>query len=250
MEDFSRIERSAHDHDDGIGASRTTTYRLLFGREGLTFERLEFTDPVPVGSQILASAGIRRAAEWALLALLPDGDMEELRPNESLDLRTRGIEKVVAFRCDRLFRATLLDGQLLWGRRTITGEELYTLAVLPAHEALYLDVPGGTDRLIERAGELDLGAAGVERIVAGPKPIPGFEVTLIYNGLVQTLHVRAEETAAAVVAAARPLFGNPGGDLVLINEAGQQLAPDRPVGEQGVRPHSRLQLRPPVVQGG
>lgn len=251
MEDHASIAHPVRDdRDEGTGERRATTYRLAFGREGLNFESLDFADPAPTNVQILFAAGIRATIEWAVIALLPGGGMEEINPERPFDLRGRGVERVVAFRTDRIYRARLLDRPLVWGRASITGTELLALAGTGEDEALFLDVPGGTDRHIGPSDVLDLGGAGVERILAGPKPEPGFEVAVLYNGLVQTVRVRPTDTAAALITAARPLFGHPGGDLILVDEAGRELAPGGTLGEQGVRAHSRLQLRPRVVQGG
>ena len=239
------------DREGGTEERRTLDYALQFGREGLSFERLAFSDPVPTGRQVADAAHLRGVADWALIVLLPGGGMTELQADQQLDLRNPGVERVVGFRTDRLYRAVLLDREFLWGRALVTGDELYALATLGEGEALYVDMPGGTDRHIARGDTLDLSAAGVERIVAGAAPVPaGFEVTVLYNGIAQNVRVTPSQTAAALIAASRPLFGNPGGDLVLVDPAGRQLAPERGLGEQGVVAHSRLQLRPPVVQGG
>lgn len=239
------------DRDDGVATLRTGTYRIQYGSGGLRFQHLELDDPCPLGRQILAEAGVRDPHQHALLALLPNGDIEDVRLDEPFDLRSRGVERFIGFETDRLYRATLLDRALLWGKATISGEELQTLAGVGEDQALYVDVPGGTDRLIERGGSLDLGALGAERIVAGPRHAPGtFEISVVYNGLVRKVRVHSSDTAAATVVALRPLLGSPAGDLVLVNEGGVQLAPGATLGQQGVGPQSRLQLRPPVVQGG
>ena len=54
-------------------------------------------------------------------------------------------------------------------------------------------MPGGQDQLIPDDGVLDLTAPGVERVVLGPKPVPGFEVAVIYNGQVKPQRVTENE---------------------------------------------------------
>jgi len=238
--------------DDGIETSRSEAYRLLFGENGLDFRALVLPDPVPVGRQILETAGIRAVENWALIALLPSGAMEDVRLGEAYDLRGHGAERVIAFMTDTLFRGFLQGQDMLWGRKDIRGEELYALARLDPGEMLYIDVPGGTDIPVAREDVIDLSTPGVERFIAGSVPVPqGFEVLINYNGVVRSLRVRPQETIAAVIEAARPLFGNPGGDLVLVDPgSGRILEPGHTVAQEGVQPGAHLQLRPRAVQGG
>ena len=146
-------------------------YRVQYAAGGLDFNPLLIHDPVPLGRQLLEAAGVRALASWSLLAILPSGDFEDVRLDEPFDLRGRGVERFVGFETDRLFRATLADRQLLWGRPSIAGAELYALAEPGKGEGVFVDVPGGTDRLIRRDETVDLTAPGVERFVIGPLPV-------------------------------------------------------------------------------
>ena len=226
-------------------------YRVLYGANGLDFQPLLLADPVPLGRQVLEAAGVRRLDNWALIAILAAGDMEDVRLHEPFDLRGRGVERFVGFETDRLLRARLGDNQLLWGRPMITARELRELAGLSDGEAVYLDVPGGTDRLIAPGDSVDLSQPGVERFVIGRAPVDDrIEIAVVYNGLQQAIRVHPADTAAAAVAAVSPLFGSPGGDLVLVNEHGQELADHASLRDQGVQAHARLLLRPRTVRGG
>lgn len=62
-------------------------YRIRFGLEGLTFRHIDVPDPVPTGRQILESAGLDRRNDYLLFALLPSGDFEDIRLDETVDLR-------------------------------------------------------------------------------------------------------------------------------------------------------------------
>lgn len=238
--------------DDGIEVNRTADFLLLYGADGLDFRSLTLPDPVPIGRQILERAGVRDVEQHALIALLPGGGMEDIRLDEPYDLRGRGAERVVSFRTDTLYRAFLLGRDLLWGRKDIRGEELYALADLVEGEALYIDVPGGTDIAVARDGSTDLSQPGVERFIPGPVHAPtGFDIAVSYNGLVRTTHVQPTEQISTVIEAVRPLFGSPGGDLVLVDTStGRVLEPTHTVAQEGVQPGAHLQLRPRTVQGG
>lgn len=83
-----------------------------------------------------------------------------------------------------------------------------------------------------------------------PAPDPGFKIEITYNGVSKSLRVLPKDLVSAVIEEARPLFGSPGGELVLVNQAGQELAPDRSLHDVGVKPHDKLLLRPRTVRGG
>lgn len=235
-------------HDPGARVQQRLGYRLAVG--DLSFQTFETDDPVPVGLQFLASAALRPPEAFSLVAILPSGDFEDVRLNEPYDLRGKGVEKLIAFQTDRLFRLGVVGAQVLWGAPTISEAILRELAGAKPDEGVFLDVPGGADQLIPDGGALDLNQPGVERVILAPKPRPGFEVIVIYNGQPKPLQVTSQELIQVVLDAARAAFGHPPGDLALFNEAGAQLDPGQTVEASGIRPHNRLLLRPRVVQGG
>jgi hypothetical protein len=223
-------------------------YALAVG--DLNFQRFETEDPLPVGLQILAAAGLAPAHAYSLVAILPSGDFENLPLDAPYDLRAKGVERFIAFKTDRLFRLRLVEAELLWGAAQVPAGVLRQLVAAPADQALFLDVPGGQDQLIPDDGVLDLTGEGVEQVVLAPRPQPGFEVVIIYNGQPKPVRALPQERVQALFVAARAAFGDPPGDLGLFNEAGAQLDPNQTVEQAGVRPHARLLLRPRVVQGG
>src|SRR5579863_1047576 len=96
-------------------------YRIRFAQDDLSFRNLDVTDPVPLGRQILTTAGRDPQDGYSLFAILPSGDFEDVRLDEPFDLRERGAERFVAFQTDRDFKLTLNDHQLAWGKPTIGG---------------------------------------------------------------------------------------------------------------------------------
>jgi hypothetical protein len=153
-------------------------YRFLFALNGVNFQPLAVTDPVPLGRQILSAAGLDTRKGHSLFAILENGDFEDVRLDEPFDLRQRGAERFICFDTDRVFKLTLQDHQIAWGSPTLRGAALYTLANLGPDEALYVDVRGGTDRLVEPEELIDLNAPGMERFVSGPKPVLEFEIVV------------------------------------------------------------------------
>ncbi|MCP3162544.1 multiubiquitin domain-containing protein [Myxococcus sp. QH3KD-4-1] len=137
---------------------------------------MDVADPVPLGRQILASAGLDPRGGFSLFAILASGDFEDLRLDEPFDLRTRAAERFVAFQTDRDFKLTLDDDQLAWGKPAISGAALYTLAKVGNGQAVFLEVRGGEDRLISPQDLIDLTAPGIERFITGPMPARTFEI--------------------------------------------------------------------------
>lgn len=176
-------------------------YRVLFALEDLNFTALDLTDPIPLGRQILSEAGHDVAGGFSLFAILPSGEFEDVRLDEAFDLRGRGAERFVAFQTDRGFKLTLKGKELQWGKPIISGSILYKLANASDGEAVFLEVPGGTDKLIKPEDLIDLSVRGIERFIVAPKPVPVYEITV--NARAKTVN-HEKVTFEEVVAFAFP----------------------------------------------
>jgi hypothetical protein len=140
-------------------------YRFLLAQGDLNFQSRVVSDPVPLGRQLLEAAALDPRDGYSLVAILPSGDFEEVRLDEPFDLRERGAERFIAFLTDRDFKLTLNDRELLWGKAVISGTILYGLAKPADGEGVFLEVPGGEDRLIEHGELIDLTQPGIERFI-------------------------------------------------------------------------------------
>ena len=139
-------------------------YRVKIGDAELNFRDLVIADPVPTGHQVLDAAALRPTFEYSLYLILDSGLLEELRPDETTDLRSSGVERFLAFRNDRSFRFELDARAFDWGGTVISGHTLKKLAGVNAQtHDVWLEVRGGEDRLIEDAELFDLSAPGVEK---------------------------------------------------------------------------------------
>ncbi|OXE30810.1 hypothetical protein CA163_21395, partial [Vibrio parahaemolyticus] len=127
-----------------------------FALDSLQFRSLSVQDPVPTGRQLIEIAGLDSFDDYSLFAILPSGDFEDIRLNETVDLRARGVERFIAFKTDRDFKFSLKGRQIVWGKSEIDGSDLYFLADVADEQAIFLDVRGGTDRLIEPDDTVDL----------------------------------------------------------------------------------------------
>lgn len=163
-------------------------YRFLLAQGDLNFQSRQVTDPVPLGRQLLEAAALDPRAGYSLLAILPSGDFEDVRLDEPFDLRQRGAERFIAFLTDREFKLTLNDHELRWGKPVISGAVLYGFATPGEGEGVFLEVPGGEDRLIERGELIDLAEPGIERFITArlsfeiivnsrPRTVPARRVT-------------------------------------------------------------------------
>jgi hypothetical protein len=140
-------------------------YRFLLAQGDLNFQSRQVSDPVPLGRQLLEAGALAPQDGYSLFAILPSGDFEDVRLNEPFDLRERGAERFVAFLTDRDFKLTLNDNELRWGKPVISGTVLYGLAKPGKGEGVFLEVPGGEDRLIEPGELIDLTQPGIERFI-------------------------------------------------------------------------------------
>lgn len=160
-------------------------YRIKFANGGVDFNPIDIADPVPLGRQILQAAGLKPKAGYSLFAILESGDFEDVRLDEPYDLRQRGAERFVAFLTDRDFKLTVNDAQVVWGKPVISGSILYKLANTDSDHAVFLEVPGGEDRLIEPEDLMNLDDPGIERFITAPKPER--EIQIIVNARPRTV---------------------------------------------------------------
>ncbi|RNJ41817.1 hypothetical protein B5V01_21765 [Mesorhizobium erdmanii] len=148
-------------------------YRFLLAQGDLNFLSRQVSDPVPLGRQLLEAAALDPQDGYSLFAVLPSGDFEDVRLDEPFDLREHGTERFVTFLTDRDFKLTVNDDELRWGKPVISGAVLYGLAKPGDGEGVFLEVPGGEDRLIEPGELIDLAEPGIERFITAR---PTFEI--------------------------------------------------------------------------
>lgn len=143
-------------------------YKVLVGDELLHYRPIVIDDPVPTGRQIVEAAGLHPVNEYSVFQLLRNGQMEGLRPDETTDLRVRGVERFIIFHSDRSFRFDL-DGTIFeWGTGRIQGRVLKTLAKVDLSTyGVWQEVPGTDDLPIGDNQFADLTSEGVERFFTG-----------------------------------------------------------------------------------
>jgi hypothetical protein len=150
---------------------RPGRYRISFAVESVDFHPLILDDPVPLGRQILKKAGVDDIDSHSLFVITPDGDFEDVRADEEVDLRSRAAYRFITFSTDPLYRVKLNDARIVWGRSSIPEAVLRTLAGINDDEAVFLEVRGGKDKLIEPGDMADLVADGVEKFITAPNNV-------------------------------------------------------------------------------
>lgn len=125
-------------------------------------------DPLITGRQLLDEVGNRPVDEYIIFQFLRNGQLEEIRLDETTDLTQPELEKFLTFKSDRSFRLVIDGRRFEWGAPLITGYKLKQLAqVDPKTYGIWLEVRGDEDRLVADNELIDLQAEGVERFFTG-----------------------------------------------------------------------------------
>ncbi len=153
---------------DGRRPRDTGPYRVMVGDALLRFRPVITEMAVHTGRSLRELAVLSPPEAHVVFAVLASGLLEEIRLEEAIDLR-EGVEKLLAFNNDRIFRFTLNGNDLQWGGAFITGATLLGLAkVDAAANAAWLEDPDGSRRRIELTQLVDLSQPGVEAFVIEP----------------------------------------------------------------------------------
>lgn len=130
----------------------------------LTFRSVPIADLTPTGARLAAAAGFKPAQQVSVLQLLSNGDLEDVRPDETVDLR-HADGRFVIVESDRSYRLTI-DGQRFdWPCRVVSGGLLRKLGRVPADKGIFFEQGETADLAIGPEDLVDLDAAGVESFV-------------------------------------------------------------------------------------
>ncbi|MFD1488793.1 multiubiquitin domain-containing protein [Ancylobacter vacuolatus] len=158
-------ERTNMTSELNAAEAANTAYRIRTTTDGVTFRDASVPDPIPLGRQILMAAGVRDIENNILYAILPNGEFEDVRLDETYDLRAKGTEVFAYFESDRAFNFTIEQRQMSWGRNLISGKAVRNLAGVDERYTIYLEVRGGHDRPIGDTDLVDLSGKGIERFI-------------------------------------------------------------------------------------
>jgi hypothetical protein len=122
---------------------------------------VELQDITPTGRQILNAAACHPVLNFALLQHLPDSGLEEIGPDEVVQLDATST-KFFAFLTDRLFYFVLNDKKFPWGMK-ITEATLRLLADVPHNAEIWMERKDAADLLLAPGSSVNLAGDGVER---------------------------------------------------------------------------------------
>ena len=94
--------------------------------ETLIFRSVPIEDPSPTGAQLAAAAGFEPVRQATVLHFLTNGELEDIRPDETVDLR-HGERRFIIVESDRVYRFTLDDERFDWPCRVVSGAVLRKL---------------------------------------------------------------------------------------------------------------------------
>ncbi|MCX4141121.1 multiubiquitin domain-containing protein [Paraburkholderia sp. SEWSISQ10-3 4] len=128
------------------------------------FRRVNAGDKTPTGAQIAAAAGFKPSEGAAVLLLLSNGELEDVRPDEVVDLRRDGRQFIVVV-SDRLYFLTIDGVRYEWPSPVISGAQVRKLGGIAPEKTVHFERADGPDRELGNTELVDLGAAGIEAFV-------------------------------------------------------------------------------------
>lgn len=152
-------------HSDGENG----TFRISISDEHFNFTEVEIADRKVTGAQIAEAAGAHPVTDFVVLQHLKTGELESLRPNETTDLRERGVERFFVIEGSETYRFVVEGLSMEWPRPKILGRHIKLLARVEPDVDLVLDLPDG-DRVIGDDDPVQLKAPGVEELRIRKKP--------------------------------------------------------------------------------
>lgn len=132
----------------------------------LVFKPVPMSDRTPTARQVLAALNLSPHEEHLVLQLLPGGDVEEVRPEEQVDMADATAPRLIVAKADRTYRFALNDHSLEWPDARISEEALRILGAVAPDQQIFLTRDDEADRPLLRGDKVDLRADGVETFYA------------------------------------------------------------------------------------
>lgn len=149
--------------DEGAGGA--THHIIEVADQTLTYRQVRIEDLTLTGAQLAVAAGFKSADDVSVLQVLPNGELEDVRPEETVHLQ-RTERRFVIVESNRAYRL-MIDGQRFdWPGRIVAGGLLRKLGQVAADKAIYFEGQDQPDRLLGEHDLVDLEAAGVEGFVS------------------------------------------------------------------------------------
>ena len=127
----------------------------------LVFQTVSLSDATLTGAQIAAAAGFNPAQQTSVLLVLPNGELEDIRPSEVVDL-TQKTGRFIVVESDRSYRLTIDGKRIDWPCRVISGRIIRRLGQVQGDKVVYFERHEQADKLIKDDELIDLDHSGVE----------------------------------------------------------------------------------------
>lgn len=140
-------------------------HQIEVADESLTYRTVGIDDLTPTGAQLAAAAGFKPNQNAAVLQVLPNGELEDVRPSETVDLRNANGRFIIA-ETDRDYFITLDGQRYTWPCRIVSGAALRKIGSVPADRAIYEEKVDEPDLLVADPDLVDLDGRGVESFIS------------------------------------------------------------------------------------
>lgn len=150
--------------------------------ETLAFRKVGVVYASPTGNQIAEAAGFSAERQATVFHFLPDGEMDDVHPAETVDVTEGGCRFVVAV-TDRIYFMTINGDRFEWPGRLISGAVVRRLGKIGSDDRLFLALPDSAEREIDACDLVDLDKPGIEAFVSRRK-----SWKLNVQGIILTFH--------------------------------------------------------------
>lgn len=130
----------------------------------LNYRAVEIDDPTPTGHQIAHAASIKPPDSAIVLQVFPDGAMDVVDPDDTVDIRG-GDARFVVVASDRVYFFTVDGERYDWPVEIITGATIRKLAGFPEDMALYFERTDRPDREVGANDAVNLDHEGIESLI-------------------------------------------------------------------------------------
>ncbi|HCI6736243.1 multiubiquitin domain-containing protein [Raoultella planticola] len=133
--------------------------------ESLAYRQVTVEDNTPTGAQISAASGFKPDQLPVVLMLLSDGSLEDIRPDEVVDLGSE-VRRFIIVESDRTYLFTIDGTRMEWPCRLITGYVVRKLGNVDDNKKLLLEREDEADLEIQNDQFIDLDGDGIERFIS------------------------------------------------------------------------------------
>lgn len=150
----------------------------LIGDEAFAFTTHTFDDRKVTGAQIAMAVNKHPVEDYIVLQNLKSGEVETIRPTETVDLGEPGVERLFVIKGDKTHRFVVEGLSLEWPRNKLLASKIKDLAHADDDMALVLE-RDGADQIFDDDDDVPIGSDDVERFRLKKRKKT---VTVIYGG--------------------------------------------------------------------